>query len=234
MKYNVLLTDLDNTMFDSSSLYEQAVEMAWEHLRKFHKVAKDDFKSAFVSIRDDLKQRYFHKNISLNRIILFERILSYFNLPFDAGLIYDMYETYWFCVNTYIQPFPTNIDTLRTLKEHNVKIIGISDGTLLDRLRSIKALNMSKYFDYIISSEETFDTKPEPDMFAHALEKADCPKHEVVYIGDKWDADVVGGVNFGLTTVWFNPHGKEEPDDAQLKPNFIIKEFSELLPIFEL
>lgn len=234
MKYKVLFTDLDDTVFDSSSLYSQAVEMSWEHLRKFYNIDRGEFVQTFTNIRNQLKEAYKHKNISHNRAILFERLLESFNIPFDAGLIYEMYETYWFCVNTFIQPFPTNLETLKTLKEHGVKIIGISDGTLIDRIRNINALKMSDLFTYIVSSEETIDTKPEPDMFELALEKAKCTKEEAIFIGDSWNADVLGGVNFGLNTVWFNPYDKEMPSDSHIKPNYTIKEFSQLIPIFEL
>src|ERR1035437_5281357 len=101
MNYKILFTDLDDTVFDSSSLYKQAIELSWEHLRKFYNISLDDFQRVFLEIRTSLKTEYVHKTISHHRVVLFEKLLEYFKIPFNAGLLLEMDRTYWFCVNTY-------------------------------------------------------------------------------------------------------------------------------------
>ena len=48
-------------------------------------------------------------------------------------------------------------------------------------------------------------------------------------VGDSLTSDIRGGLNAGLRTVWFNPHGKEPR--ADIRPGYTIRAFSELLPL---
>ena len=230
-KYKALFVDLDDTLFDSHSLYDQAVHMSWEHFRKFYDVEFKDYLETFLKIRSELKDQFKFKTISHHRAILFERLLEHFQIPFDADLILDLYNTYWFAVNTYIQPFPSVINTLTSIKKAHIKIVALSDGTVLSRLQKIQALKISPLIDLLVSSEETNFTKPKPDMFKLALQKADVEKDEVIFVGNSYSADVTGGDDFGITTVWFNPNKMHKPRNSDFAPDFVIKEFKEILGI---
>ena len=64
MKYKYLFTDLDDTLFDSSSLYDGAIFLSWQHLRKFYSnIDLDTFKNTFLDIRTELKEKYKYKTL---------------------------------------------------------------------------------------------------------------------------------------------------------------------------
>jgi hypothetical protein len=44
--------------------------------------------------------------------------------------------------------------------------------------------------------------KPNPAIFLHALDALNVPPHEAVMVGDSLRADIVGGLNLGIFTVW--------------------------------
>ena len=50
-----------------------------------------------------------------------------------------------------------------------------------------------------------------------------------VIIGDSLTSDIQGGVNAGIDTCWYNP--KEDVNDTNLKPTYIIKNLHELCEI---
>ena len=52
---------------------------------------------------------------------------------------------------------------------------------------------------------------------------------EAMMVGDSLTSDIRGGLNAGLRTVWFNPHGKEPR--ADIRPGYTIRALSELLPL---
>lgn len=234
-KYKHLFVDLDDTLFDSSSLYDDAIKMAYERLHTFHEDLKyKTFSQAFLSVRSELKKNFKHQTISHNRAILFEKLLERLGFPFDAELIREMYEAYWFTVNIFIQPFPGVIPTLSKVKNAGIKITAISDGSLLSRLEKIESLRISNLIDYLVTSEEVVFTKPEKPIFDLALEKTGAKKEEILLVGDSFSADITGGEKYGVDTVWFNKKRKRKPNNPQIYPDYRIKKFEELLKILEI
>lgn len=234
-KYKHLFVDLDDTLFDSSSLYDDAIKMAYERLHTFHGDLKyKTFSKAFLSVRSELKKEFKHQTISHNRAILFEKLLEKLDIPFNAELIREMYEAYWFTVNIFIQPFPGVIPTLSKIKATGIKITAISDGSLLSRLEKIESLRISNLIDYLVTSEEVVFTKPEKPIFDLALEKTGAKKEEILLVGDSFSADITGGEEYGVDTVWFNKKRKRKPNNPKIYPDYRIKKFEELLKILEI
>ena len=52
---------------------------------------------------------------------------------------------------------------------------------------------------------------------------------QAVIIGDSLTSDIQGGVNAGIDTCWYNP--KEEVNDTNLNPTYMIKNLHELCGI---
>lgn len=232
MKYKYLFTDLDDTLFDSSSLYDGAIFLAWQHLRKFYpEIDLDSFKNTFLDVRKELKETFKYKTLSHQRAILFMRLMERFKIPFDASLLLQLYNIYWFTVNTYIQPFPHTYEVLQKVRDSGMGILAISDGIIVDRLEKIDAVKLSPYIDLLVASEEVIDTKPKSAVFELALQKSGCEKKDVIFLGDSFKADMVGGENFGIDTIWMNKKGDPIPEDMAITPDYIIKDIQEILPI---
>jgi len=234
-KYKHLFVDLDDTLFDSSSLYADAIKMSYERLHSFYpEVTLKKFKTNFLIIRKDLKEKYKHQALSHNRAILFSHLLEKLNIPFNAELIRELYEAYWFTVNVYIQPFPGVKEVLKKVKENNIKITAVSDGSLLSRLEKLESLKLSEYIDHLVAAEEVIYTKPERPIFELAIEKSKANKEEVLMVGDSFSADITGGEMFGIDTCWFNPNKRRKPINPNIKPDYVIHEFTELLNILQI
>ena len=64
-------------------------------------------------------------------------------------------------------------------------------------------------------------------LFCETVIKGDKKSlSETVGSGDSLSAGGGGGINAGITTVWFNPKGIE--NDSDIKPDYTIKELSEV------
>lgn len=46
--------------------------------------------------------------------------------------------------------------------------------------------------------------KPHPNIFEFALSLAKANKEESVMIGDSWEADIEGAIDFGMDAIFFN------------------------------
>jgi putative hydrolase of the HAD superfamily len=62
--------------------------------------------------------------------------------------------------------------------------------------------NLTSLFDIIVVSAAVNKRKPHPDIFKIALEKLKLKPSEAVFVGDTVDADVKGGRDAGMKTVY--------------------------------
>ena len=84
------------------------------------------------------------------------------------------------------KPFPEMINLLKTLKEkYNLKIAVISnEGRELNNYR-IKTFGLNTFIDFFISSSFVHFRKPDADIFKLALDVAQVPKQNLLYIDDR-------------------------------------------------
>ncbi|MBN2387483.1 MAG: HAD family hydrolase [Anaerolineales bacterium] len=71
----------------------------------------------------------------------------------------------------------------------------------------METLGLAGYFEFTLISGEVGAWKPDPAIFAHALDRAGTIPAETVYVGDNYYADVVGARLAGLQPVLIDPRG---------------------------
>lgn len=103
----------------------------------------------------------------------------------------------------------------------------VSNGTAKVQEGRIGSSGIAKYMDGIFISQILGANKPDKQFFDICFaEIPDFSLSETVIIGDSMSSDIKGGINAGITTVWFNPKGIE--NDSDIKPDYTIKELSEV------
>lgn len=103
----------------------------------------------------------------------------------------------------------------------------VSNGTAKVQEGRIGSSGIKKYMDGIFISQLLGANKPDKQFFDICFaEIPDFSLSETVIIGDSLSSDIKGGINAGITTVWFNPKGIENDND--IKPDYTIKELSEV------
>ena len=103
----------------------------------------------------------------------------------------------------------------------------VSNGTAKVQEGRIGSSGIAKYMDGIFISQILGANKPDKQFFDICFaEIPDFLLSETVIIGDSLSSDIKGGINAGITTVWFNPKGIE--NDSDIKPDYTIKELSEV------
>lgn len=103
----------------------------------------------------------------------------------------------------------------------------VSNGTAKVQEGRIGSSGITKYMDGIFISQILGTNKPDKQFFDICFaEIPDFLLSETVIIGDSLSSDIKGGINAGITTVWFNPKGIE--NDSDIKPDYTIKELSEV------
>lgn len=102
------------------------------------------------------------------------------------------------------------LNVLNNLKKKYVLHI-ITNGFDKTQGIKLKASGLEPYFSHVITSEMASAKKPNPVIFEFALKLAGASKEESAYIGDDYVADVMGGMESGLFTIYFNPENKTNP-----------------------
>jgi 2-haloacid dehalogenase len=84
-----------------------------------------------------------------------------------------------------------------------------------------------KYFDRCFISEDIGYEKPSVKFFDKVIEQIpDYDPARAIIIGDSLTSDMQGGLNIGIDTCWFNPHGKAKPDNMEL--TYVATDLSEI------
>ena len=107
------------------------------------------------------------------------------------------------------------------------KIVVVTNGLTSVQKPRFENSELFPYVDNYVISEEFGIPKPNKEIFEHALKLAGHEqKSSTLMIGDKLSSDILGGVNFGIDTCWYNP--LVNPNNTGIKPRYEIKSLSEL------
>lgn len=85
-------------------------------------------------------------------------------------------------------------------------------------------------FEATIVSEEIGFAKPDARFFEAAFAQTGQPERStVLVIGDSLTSDILGGIQAGLDTCWFNPSAK--PPRADILPTYQVRQLDDVLPL---
>lgn len=107
-----------------------------------------------------------------------------------------------------------------------------SNGTPLVQDRRIADSGIVHYFNGIFISERIGANKPSREFFDAAFAQIDgLSRDETMIVGDSLTSDVLGGINAGIRTCYFNPKRRENNTD--ITPDYEIRSLSELPTLLE-
>ncbi len=123
-------------------------------------------------------------------------------------------------------PIEGAISLLDALKE-KVNLGIITNGfTQLQQAR-LERTGLKDYFDVLVISEQVGVAKPHKAIFEHTLALMGNPlPSQVLMVGDNPDSDILGGINAGLHTCWFNQYQKEAPQG--INPHYEVSSLKQL------
>lgn len=221
MKYDVLLFDADNTLFD----FDAAERLAF-----------DEFAPRFgIAPTDENYELYRKFNLETwagieNNVAPKDRllVLRYEKLFKALGVNADAEEANLFflrALSTKGVLYPDTIGLLESLKKANRRLYMITNGVTEVQNGRIAATDTGKYFDEIFISENVGASKPHKAFFDYvAASVPNFSRERALVIGDSLTSDIAGANRYGLDCVWFNPNEKALPSD--LKVNYIAKTLS--------
>ena len=105
----------------------------------------------------------------------------------------------------------------------------VSNGTLVCQQGRMKNTGITDFFEKHFISQQIGYEKPQKEFFDHCFTNIpDFKKEETIIVGDSISADIIGGKNAGIKTVWFNTK-----KDFSSLPDYEIHALSELKTLLE-
>ena len=200
--------DLDDTLYNYKDINNIAIEKVCEYVCVQLNIDKHTFYNAFEIARENTKNFMTYDCAAQhNRIIYFQKTLEVLGVnPIAYAL--EMYDIYW---NTMLKKMELNdgvLDLFEYLKEKNIKIGICTDLTTHIQHRKLRKLEIDKYIDCIVTSEEAGLEKPNPRMFELCLKKLGLQPQETFYVGDSFKKDIIGANSVGIFPIWLSDNKK--------------------------
>ncbi len=130
-----------------------------------------------------------------------------------------------------LELFSEALDAIAAVAE--IAAVGmVTNGPTAIQRAKIEMFRLEAHFPVIVVSEEVGCWKPDPRIFAIALERSGHQPAEAIYVGDSAEHDVPGARAAGMRTVWINRWGMTWPGGE--RPDASIATLSELLPLLGL
>jgi putative hydrolase of the HAD superfamily len=105
----------------------------------------------------------------------------------------------------------------------------VSDAPRMRAWLRLAEMNLTEYFDLVVTLDDTGKLKPHKMPFKAAVEKLGLSPEEILFVGDRPDRDIKGAQAVGMKTA-LAKYGSLFPK-KEIKPDFELEDVSDLLEI---
>jgi len=231
MVYKDLFFDLDHTLWDFELNSKETMQELYinHHIAALGITDFDAFFNIYTAHNHRLWDRY-AKGFIKQEELRWKRIyLSLLDFKIaNEQLSKDMSLEFLQILPTKKKLFPHTIEILNYLKEKDYKMHLITNGFESVQIQKIKNAEIAHYFNEVVTSETSNSLKPNKEIFEFALKSSNAVLSESIMIGDNETADIQGGINIGMDTVFVN-HLKVAPTLPATYTITHLKELEEIL-----
>lgn len=149
------------------------------------------------------------------------------NINDDKGGLFDELFSLFETQNVW-EVKPGASELLQTLSKKHMTIGVLSNFD--ERLHKLlDNLELSKYFDFILTSQEIGYAKPDPKTFEYIMKRQKSDGTNMVHVGNSLKADVVGAINSGWSVIYIpsNSDTVIEKEESILIQNDVLSKIKE-------
>jgi YjjG family noncanonical pyrimidine nucleotidase len=224
MKYDLFLIDLDDTLLDFRASERRSFQMTMEQFGVPHETTYETYQRENNALWSQFERGEVTKEHL--RVERFRRMSDAHALALDVHAVSD----------AYLDVLPSTV----VLNYHAVELcqwlsergeIGIlTNGIQAVQSRRIANSGIAPYISFTCVSDACGYAKPDVRFFEHSSTMAKkFDKASTLMLGDRLEADILGAMNFGIDSCWFNPHKQMRGEHH--KPTYEIDCLSQLRPL---
>ena len=203
-KYTTLLFDADDTLLDFKRCEAAAFKKMMLHLGL---PFEEGDEKLYSRVNQSFWERYElseipKSEISVGRYKEFFRIKG---IDTDAAVAAKTYENF---LSEQHFMLDGAYELLKELsKDYDIYII--TNGTDYIQKKRLSKSGITPLIKGVFISEIVGAPKPEQQYFNYVLKNiTEQDKARVLIVGDSMSSDILGGINAGIDTCWYNPYGK--------------------------
>ena len=211
-----IIFDAYGTLFDVNSAAEKCKDKIgdkWEGFANFWRTTQLEY----TWLRSLMKR---HKDFWQITEDSLDKSMKTFNI--DSAMRNELLNLY-----KALSLFKEVPETLKKLKERNLRLAILSNGTPSLLTQLVKNNNIDNLFDDLFSIEEVGIYKPDAKVYDLPIKKYKIEKSQDAFLSaNTWD--VSGGGNYGYQSIWVN-RNNDIFDNLDYKPINQIKNLNELI-----
>lgn len=199
-KIKNLIFDLDNTLYDFSTVWKKSNKLVFEYLGYNKITSYDEFFKIYKRINNELMKEIHRGNLKLinlrnERLTKTMAIYGLNFTPEDCSIYYK--KQFDFIIDC-IEPNEELNEKLKKLRK-KYKLILLTNGKSYEQRLKLKKLGLDGLFSLYIS-EETKISKPKPLALMNILDNENLIADETMMIGDSLFYDIKPAQKLGLET----------------------------------
>ena len=196
----VVFIDIDNTLLDFNQSSKLSVKKAFSN---FGLPYKDSDYVVFKTINDQLWKKIERGELDRKGLhnVRFPLVLKELGVDFDGLKVETEFR------KVLAQTACLVDGALETLKYlcGKYKVYGATNAIYDLQVNRLTSAGLYQYFSGLFVSEKIGHNKPTKEFFDYCFSNIDGLKpSQAVMVGDSLTADIIGGKDYGMTTVWYN------------------------------
>jgi 5'-nucleotidase len=227
-KFNLLLFDLDDTLLDNSSWFDDGLT----HCLAKHPLTNELNATTFLEM---LKRppRYLIEMLisgeyspSEFKRARWEYTLKQFNLSTDIEALDQLDNLFYKTSMNFITVNERITSLVKDLGENFE--LGIVTNGLYNPQQKLINMGLGEIFsnDKVFHAEQLGYRKPDSRIYYKALDHFDKEPSETLFIGDSWTHDVIAPMEFGMEAIWVNFKNILPPTSH--KPFAVVSDITEI------
>jgi putative hydrolase of the HAD superfamily len=202
-KYTHIFFDLDNTLWDFKTNSKLAMQITFDYFKIGTKqIDFDTYYIIYEKHNHALWESYRKKEVDKKELIKRRFADTFTDLEIDG---IDPEEINAFYLDEMAKQkvlYPGVIELLEHLKSKHYQLYIITNGFKDVQNKKLKLSGLYIYFNKVFTSEEVKTPKPGREIFEYAIKSANAKKERSLMVGDDWDVDIIGALNFGIDAVF--------------------------------
>jgi HAD superfamily hydrolase (TIGR01549 family) len=212
----VVLSDLDDTLFDHAHATRQALSRLRDATPDLARWSLDQLDEHHGVLLEELHAEVLAGRVPIEaaRAERFRRLLSAASDGHWTASAADVAQRYRREYEQAWQPIAGALGLVAAIKAAGRQLVVVTNNVVHEQRIKLDRLGLALHVDVLVTSEEVGRSKPDPHIFHEALARVGARPAEAVMLGDAWATDIVGSRAAGVRAVWFNRVGAPSPDPS--------------------
>ena len=226
-RYDVLLLDADETLFDFRRAEAEALELT---LSECGIECTPEVEKLYSGINEALWKAFERGEVTkpFLKKARFVQLFEQLGVTEGGETASERYPIH---LGEASYPLPGAEELCKLLSEMGCRLCLTTNGISYVQHRRLEKSPLRKYFaeENVFVSEDVGSQKPQIEYYQYIFDKIKLSDtSRVLAVGDSLSSDIKGGINAGVDTCWYNPNGANA---GGVTPTYEIRDLDELLRV---